>query len=302
VAVLPLYRVEEFYEEMDVEQLFGLGRCAHDFNDDVLGRTLDRLYEAESWRVYSTFALSTLRKLGFSLHVIHSDTTSISVYGEYEAHHSEAPQVTYGYSKDHRPDLKQIILGLGITPERLLILQGVTDGNKDDKTWDREWIGRLRRVLSDEQWDTLTYVADSALVIKDNLSLLAEEKLAFVSRLPDTYTLSQELKKQAMEGEWEAIGRLSEDRQGAVYRAQSFVYSPIVWPPMAHSSRLAEKEEQRLQSKIDQKKENGGTSRTTGTGEESVDPAWETKKFSPDWRDAVGTSSINQNHFSSLFG
>lgn len=45
----PLYRIEKFYGEMDVAQLFGSDRQAHDFNDDALGRTLDRLYEAESW-------------------------------------------------------------------------------------------------------------------------------------------------------------------------------------------------------------------------------------------------------------
>ncbi|MCD9023525.1 DUF4277 domain-containing protein [Cohnella silvisoli] len=53
----PLYRVEECYEQLDVERLFGAGRKASDFNDDALARTLDVLYDAEGWKVYSSLAL-----------------------------------------------------------------------------------------------------------------------------------------------------------------------------------------------------------------------------------------------------
>lgn len=82
--------------------------------------------------MYSAFALSVLEKLGRPLHILHSDTIYVSVHGIYEKE-EDAICVTYGYSKDHRPDLKPIVLGLGVTPERLPILQGVEDGNKDDK-------------------------------------------------------------------------------------------------------------------------------------------------------------------------
>ena len=42
----PLYRVEHFYREQDVEWLFGASVQAHDFNDDALGRALDKLHQA----------------------------------------------------------------------------------------------------------------------------------------------------------------------------------------------------------------------------------------------------------------
>ncbi|MFS0724191.1 DUF4277 domain-containing protein [Paenibacillus sp. 1P07SE] len=50
---MPLYRISEFYATQDVEQLFGAGCDAAAFNDDALGRTLDRLFEAQSWKVFS---------------------------------------------------------------------------------------------------------------------------------------------------------------------------------------------------------------------------------------------------------
>ncbi|MCD9026193.1 DUF4277 domain-containing protein [Cohnella silvisoli] len=79
----PRYRVEEFYEQLDVELLFGSGRKASDFNDDALARTLDVLYEAEGWKVYSGLALASLKHLGLPLTTFHNDTRSFSMYCDY---------------------------------------------------------------------------------------------------------------------------------------------------------------------------------------------------------------------------
>lgn len=53
------------------------------FNDDALGRTLDRLFEAQSWKVYSELSLTVLRTLGLPLDRLHADTTSFSLKGDY---------------------------------------------------------------------------------------------------------------------------------------------------------------------------------------------------------------------------
>ncbi|MEA4884889.1 MAG: DUF4277 domain-containing protein, partial [Clostridia bacterium] len=41
-----LYRVDEFYDLQDVPILFGAETVAEDFNDSVLGRTLDKVFDA----------------------------------------------------------------------------------------------------------------------------------------------------------------------------------------------------------------------------------------------------------------
>ena len=41
----PLTRVQEFYQKQNAEVLFGKNIKAADFNDDALGRTLDRMHE-----------------------------------------------------------------------------------------------------------------------------------------------------------------------------------------------------------------------------------------------------------------
>nr|WP_067935153.1 DUF4277 domain-containing protein [Alicyclobacillus kakegawensis] len=111
-----LYRVEEFYAQHDTEVLLGEGVSAEDLNDDALARALDALYEAGPERLYTTMALQTLRKLRVmddadDLIPIHADTPSLSVTGEY-LDQTEF-RIDRGFSKDHRPDLKQIVFGQG---------------------------------------------------------------------------------------------------------------------------------------------------------------------------------------------
>ncbi|OPH47423.1 hypothetical protein BC351_39940 [Paenibacillus ferrarius] len=86
-----------------------------------MGRVLDLLHEAQSWKVYSTWSLSVLKQLGLALSSIHNDTTSFSVTGDYPD--TEKLAITHGYSKDGQPDLKQLLIGIGVTPERCRSLQ-----------------------------------------------------------------------------------------------------------------------------------------------------------------------------------
>lgn len=216
----PLYQVEDFYSEHDVPLLFGSQRTSHDFNDDALARVLDLVHEAESWKVYSTWSLSVLQRLGLSLSPVHNDTTSFSATGDYPD--TDKLAITYGYSKDKRPDLKQILIGMGVTPERLPVLATVDNGNTNDKTWNFEFITRMRQVLSDEQWAELTYVADSALVTPDNLALLAEQGAAFLTRLPDTYDIAKELRQGAVAlNQWEDHGTLGKAVGSSHYRPKA---------------------------------------------------------------------------------
>ena len=98
----PLYKVHETFEKLDVEQLIGTGVTIDQFNDDSLGRALDYLYKAVPWKVYTNISLSALKALKLSLCTLHNDTTSISVYGEYDKEPASDPDlkldITHGHS------------------------------------------------------------------------------------------------------------------------------------------------------------------------------------------------------------
>lgn len=253
----PLYRVEEAFEGLDVEQLFGAGHKASDFNDDALGRTLDLIADAGCWNVYSKFSISAVNKLGLPLSSMHNDTTSFSFHGEYKD--AGELEVTYGYNKDNRPDLKQIVIGLGVTPERLPLLGTIDNGNKDDKTWNREFIDKLRSMLSEEQWSELTYVADSALVTPGNIAKLAGDGGSyFVTRLPDTYQLGKELKEKAIaDHKWDALGQMTDQEKSASYLAQSYtqtLYGHKLRFIVIHSSHLEKQQFATIERQIEQER------------------------------------------------
>ncbi|MFJ5623336.1 hypothetical protein ACIQD3_11470 [Peribacillus loiseleuriae] len=86
---------------------------------------------------------------------------------------------------------------MSVTSERIPVLAKVENGNISDETWNLEFIKKMREVLSDEGWSQLIYQADSARITTENLAALHDHNLAFISRLPDTFSLSAELKTKA---------------------------------------------------------------------------------------------------------
>ena len=104
----PLYRLEEFFEGQDTELLLGKAIPSGMFNDDNAGRVLDRIYEVGTTKIYTGCAVRSSRVFELEHRYVHSDTTSRSVYRDYElGEDKEDPfTITYGYSKQKRPDLK----------------------------------------------------------------------------------------------------------------------------------------------------------------------------------------------------
>ena len=108
----PLYRLEEFFAHQDTALLLGKAIPPHAFTDDTVGRVLDRLYDFGTMRLFTACAVRAVMRFALERRYVHFDTTSRSVWGDYQfAETQDLPfQVTYGYSKDKRPDLKQFVL------------------------------------------------------------------------------------------------------------------------------------------------------------------------------------------------
>jgi transposase len=127
----PLYLFSEFFESKAVSHLLGDGVEAHHLNDDRLGRVLDALYAEGTTSVFLQVALQAVERFGVDIHQRHLDATSVSVEGTYavsgEADSAPVPEsessgeggveptpirLCRGYSRDHRPDLKQFLMTL----------------------------------------------------------------------------------------------------------------------------------------------------------------------------------------------
>src|SRR5262245_61285125 len=130
-----LYLVSQFFATKPVEHLLGPGITAEQLHDDCLGRTLDRLYAHDPAALFAGIARQPRQRFGIAARQVHVDTTSFAVTGEYAADlDAHTLGVTYGYSRDHRADLKQWMLALATTRQGDVPLYcQALDGNASDK-------------------------------------------------------------------------------------------------------------------------------------------------------------------------
>jgi transposase len=186
-----LYLVPQFFATKAVDRLLGPGITAEDLNDDCLGRALDWLYAHDPTTLLAGIALRARRACGISARQVHVDTTSFAVTGEYAADlDAHTLAVTYGYSRDHRADLKQWMLALATSRQGDVppFCQAL-DGNASDKASlvaAVEALAAQLRAAADAEEEASLFVADSGLYSADNVARLNAAGVRWISRVPDT--------------------------------------------------------------------------------------------------------------------
>jgi transposase len=110
-----LYLVPHFFHNTPTSRLIAPAIAASPLNDDTLGRALDTLYEYGVTELYSLIAATAAKRLGLAPTFTPLDSTSFHVDGRYNSDKEPSEQVihvTQGSSRDHRPDLNQVMLDL----------------------------------------------------------------------------------------------------------------------------------------------------------------------------------------------
>jgi transposase len=209
----PLYRLEECFAHQDTELLLGKALPPQAFSDDTVGRVLDRLYDMGTMKLCTACAVRAVTRFGLERRYVHFDTTSCSVWGEYQFSEAQALpfQVTYGYSKDKRPDLKQFVLStLGV--DRAVPMWGKPeDGNASDKALNATLLSEIAQLLARYGVAPGAYfdIADAAMVTEDNLKALGET--LFISRLPATYREGERVIDAAVaHNQWDEVGIMAQ--------------------------------------------------------------------------------------------
>jgi transposase len=109
--------------------------AASHFHDNRLGRALDALWTAGLGRLYGAVISQAIRHSALELTRLHTDTISLKVYRAYERDaDEEGPLITFGYNRDHRPDLKPLLFGLTVTADDVPVWGHVIDGNCSDSS------------------------------------------------------------------------------------------------------------------------------------------------------------------------
>ena len=186
-----LYLTPLFFRDKPVDRLVGEGIEAEHLNDDVLGRALDKIYDYGPEALYSQISTLAIKRLELSSPFVHLDSTSFHVDGVYNSG-GEAEEgvihITKGYSRDHRPDLNQVVLQLICERQAgIPIMMETLSGNNSDKTSFRDMINaHIEQMHNDFQVEYL--IADSALYVAETLKDMQD--ILWISRAPETLSLS----------------------------------------------------------------------------------------------------------------
>lgn len=197
-----LYLMPHFFKDKPVERLLGEGVKAEYLNDDSLGRALEAIYAYGPEQLYGQLAAQSVKRLGLSCEVGHLDSSSFHVDGNYNSD-QDAPErvihITQGYSRDHRPDLNQVVLQLISEHQAgIPLLMEALNGNSSDKESFRLTLNAHLEQLHEGVGLSLI-VADSALYTAKSLQDLGA--FPWITRVPETIGGTREL-IMAVSNEW----------------------------------------------------------------------------------------------------
>jgi len=220
----PIYGVGEWARQYPPE-LLGLSEPQLSaLNDDRLGRCLGGLFAALCPELILDVVRQAVREFHLQLNELHNDSTTVSFYGSYPDAATEKMQrgrrthaITYGYSKDHRPDLKQLLYILTVTEDGgVPVYFTSASGNvNDDGTHIETW-NLLCQLVGRPDF---LYVADCKLASTENLDYVARRGGRFVTVLPasrrEDSAFRHRLGMAATAPLWRPLYEVTETRQDA---------------------------------------------------------------------------------------
>lgn len=196
----PLYLFNQFFDDKGIKILLGEEVESNYINDDKIGRVMDKLYKYGLNNLFIEIGLSVIKKFKIDTKYSHLDATSFHLHGEYKSEEMNEKEeeeeitrerpiiITKGYSRDHRPDLKQCVLDLITSSDGdIPLLMRAGDGNEADKAVFGKILVEFKKQIN---FDSIM-VCDSGLYSQENLKLI--EHLKWISRVPMTIKKAQEL-------------------------------------------------------------------------------------------------------------
>ena len=173
-APRPLYKVGEWLERTGLS--VALGVRPEQAHDTRLGETLDAVY-AQHQAIWQKVVIRAVQRYHLPLRWLHYDITSTYFEGQY----SESEWVRFGYSRDKRPDCKQLELGINVTGAGLPLAFRVLVGNTADRTTPRQNLEAVRGLLSEAQQRELTIIHDRGMGTPETLVWYGQHHQRFIS-------------------------------------------------------------------------------------------------------------------------
>jgi transposase len=210
----PMYGVGEWAARY-APDLLGLSpeQLAH-FNDDRLGRCLDRLFETSMPDLILAVVRQVMHEFDLDLDELHNDSTTVTFSGAYDEAEEEGLRqgrktlaITYGHNKagtrrpdvpgaGSRPDLKQLLYVLTVTDDGgVPVFFTAHSGNVvDDQTHRQTW-DLLHQLIGHADF---LYVADCKLASTENLQYIHRQGGRFITVLPGSRKEDRQFKERLL--------------------------------------------------------------------------------------------------------
>jgi transposase len=188
-----LHIAEHYYAQSGLADLLGVP--AEKINEQRLYRALDALLpHKDALQVYLKGRLGELFQLEYDLLLY--DVTSTYFEGEAEAN----PLAKRGYSRDHRPDCKQVCIALVVSKGGIPLGYEVFAGNRTDVTTLEEIVTLMERRYgqSDRVW-----VVDRGMVSEKNLKFLRDGKRRYIVGTPKS--MLKRFQQELLSEDWHAV-------------------------------------------------------------------------------------------------
>jgi Domain of unknown function (DUF4277) len=194
----PLYGLADWAAGYEPAQLGLAPGQAALLNDDRAGRALDALFEADRASMMTALTLAAVRGYQISAAELHNDSTSLKLYGACRPRGRDCgagagdaaaggpgrqpPRPARGHSKDHRPDLRQLVWILTVSADGAIPFTArMADGNTADDTTHVQTWEECRAIAGSPRF---LYVADSKLATGANMACIDSRHGRFVTILP----------------------------------------------------------------------------------------------------------------------
>lgn len=188
-----LYIAEHFYGHTALADLMGI---ADDMiYENRLYRALDQLLpHKEALEKHLKQRLGELFNIEYDLLLY--DVTSTYFEGEAKGNR----QAKHGYSRDKRPDCKQVCIALVVTKEGIPLGYEVFDGNRHDSTTVAEIVEKMeaRYGACDRIW-----VMDRGMLSEENIDFLKQKSRRYIIGTPKS--MLKKFERQLLSGDWQEV-------------------------------------------------------------------------------------------------
>jgi len=191
----PLYELTEWVEKLDAKLLASDETTFIDlsFSDDRAGRAIDKLYAADRASMVTDIALRLIEITQVDMSQLHNDSTTVKTCGKMPGKTGNGLYFTQGNSKDHRPDLKQIVYNLTICADGAIPIHYKTyPGNRTDDTVHIEVWNALYLIAGKADF---LYVADCKVCTQKQLQHIVGNGGRVVTLMPETWKEVSEFKE-----------------------------------------------------------------------------------------------------------